>query len=73
MNRGAGPAAVPEGCEGLEVVVSNRVQSVNVESKVLRATVEGGNNHGKTLSQELQRNPLHKFNGRGTAPAMWGD
>ena len=64
---------MPEGCEGLEVVVSNRVQSVDVESRVLRATVEGGSNHGKTLSQELQRNPLHKFSGRGTVPAMRGD
>ena len=72
LNRGVGPVAVPEGCEGLEVVIPN-VQSVDVESKVLRATVEGGSNHGKTLSQELQRNPLHKFSGRGTVPAMWGD
>ena len=73
LNRGVGPVAVPEGCEGLEVVISNRVQSVDVESRVLRATVEGDSDHGKTLSQELQRNPLHKFSGRGTVPAMWGD
>ena len=73
LNRGVVPVAVPEGCEGLEVVISNRVQSVDVESKVLRETVEGGSNHGKTLSQELQRKPLHKFSGRGTVPAMWGD
>ena len=51
MNRGVGPVAVPEGWEGLEVVTSNRVQSVDVESRVLRATVEGGSNYGKTLSQ----------------------
>ena len=51
LNRGVGPVAVPEGCEGFEVVISNRVQSVDVESRVLRVTVEGGSNHGKTLSQ----------------------
>ena len=73
LNRGTRPVAVPEEGEGLEVVISNRVQSVSVGSKVLRVTVEGGKNHGKTLSQELQRNPLHKFSGRGTVPAMWGD
>ena len=55
LNRGkAGPVAVPEGCEGLEVVICNKVQSVDVESRVLRTTVEGDSNHGKTLSQELQ-------------------
>lgn len=47
--------AVPGGCEGLKVVIPNRVQSVDVESRVLRATVEGDSNNGKTLSQELQR------------------
>ena len=49
----AGPVAVPEGCEGLEVVIPNRVQNVDMESRMLRATVEGGSNHGKPLSQEL--------------------
>ena len=54
----AGPVAVPEGCEGLEVVIPNRVQNVNMESRMLRTTVEGGSNHGKPLSQEaLQIHP----------------
>ena len=53
LNRGkAGPVAVPEEWEGLEVVVPNRVQNVNMESRMLRTTVEGGSNHGKPLSQE---------------------
>ena len=53
-NREARTVAVPGGCEGLEVVIRNKVQSVNVES---RRTVEGDSNHGKSLSQELQ--PIH--------------
>ena len=56
-NREARTVAVPGGCEGLEVVIRNKVQSVDVESRMLRATVEGDSNHGKTLSQELQ--PTH--------------
>ena len=54
MNRGeAGPVAVPEGCEGLEVVIPNRVQNVNMESRMLRATVEGSSNHGKPPTPKL--------------------
>ena len=53
----AGPVAVPEGCEGLEVVIPNRVQNVNMKSRMLRTTVEGGHNHGKPPSQESL--PIH--------------
>ena len=55
LNRRAGPVAVPGGCEGLKVVSPNRVQSVDVESRVLKATVEADSHSRKTLSQELQR------------------
>ena len=37
------------------MVILNRVQSVDVESRVLKATVEDDSHSGKTLSQELQR------------------
>ena len=47
--------AVPGGCEGLKEVIHNRVQSVDVESRVLKSTVEVNIHNGKTLSQELQR------------------
>ena len=56
----AGPVAVPEGCEGLEVVIPNRVQNVNMKSRMLRTTVEGGHNHGKPPSQESL--PTHSTN-----------
>ena len=52
MNREARPVAVPEECEGLEVVIPNRVQNVNMESRMLRTTTEGGSDHWKPLSQE---------------------
>ena len=56
LNRGeAGPVAVPEKCEGLEVVVPNSVQNVNMESRMLRATVEGSSNHGKPPSPKLRQ------------------
>ena len=51
-NREARTVAVPGGCEGLKVVIPNRVQNVNMESRMLKTMVEGGRNHGKPLSQE---------------------
>ena len=47
----AGPVAVPDECEDPKVFIHNKVKDGDVESRVLRATVEGGSNHGKTLSQ----------------------
>ena len=47
--------AVPGECEGLKVVIQTKVQSVDVESRVLKSTVEIDIHNGKTLSQELQR------------------
>ena len=46
--------AVPGECEGLKVTIHNKVQSVDVESRVLKSTVEIDIHNGKTRSQELQ-------------------
>ena len=51
----AGPVAVPEGWEGLDVAIPNRVQNVNMKSRMLRTTVEGGHNHGKPPSPKLRQ------------------
>ena len=55
MNLEAEPVAVPGECEGLKVVIRNKVQSVDGESRVLKSTVEIDIHNGKTLPQELQR------------------
>ena len=55
LNLEAEPVAVPGECEGLKVVIHTKVQGVNVESRVLKSTVEIDIHNGKTLSQELQR------------------
>ena len=47
--------AVPGECEGLKVVIHTKVQGVNMESRVLKSTVEIDIHNGKTLSQELQK------------------
>ena len=49
--------AVPVECEGLKVFIHNKFKGVDVESRVLKSTVEFDIHNGKTLPQELQRIP----------------
>ena len=65
--------AVPGECEGLKVVIRSKVQSVDVESRVLNPTVEVDMHNGKTLSQELQNRELysHGLRPRQTGERTW--